>query len=530
MSFFPLERLNESNLSSFEEHHFEISMKLSSCMVCGTPCIGQVYYCQNCKASVHKDCAQNVHFCCCKKDINEVIPNDQFKHQFVKNFHTITIPDVCCCCHEVILKDNYCCKLCGLFVHQDCIKLVKQSCRMFCCEHDNHWLIPIFNISSFTCSVCGNVIPKPHYTCNICHVNVCACCVNKLPANCYFGPLKKYYVSPSSVVKTEKWYKIIPNEDCLPAIFFINTKSGNQLGDFVFNSLSERFNPLQVYNILEGFDNIWEFAKDLGDNFVAVACGGDGTVGWVMNKLHEVNLKPVIHVIPIGTGNDMARSLQWGGGYDGEDIFEVLRPMAHAPIVKMDRWLITGSEEEHIFSNYFSIGIDAEIALSFHQKRNANPEKFKSRIGNKLQYVLCSYPQITKITDLCSSITLMIDGTVIDIPKVQGIAILNLPSYGGGNRFWGQLKLKEIMMGLKETNYNDKVLEVVGFENAVHLGSCVSRTSVPLKIAQGKVIIIMFKEDIAAQYDGEPYIQKKGEIKISLHEQVNMYCRNPFPF
>ena len=124
----------------------------------------------------------------------------------------------------------------------------------------------------------------------------------------------------------------------------------------------------------------------------------------------------------------------------------------------------------------------------------------------------------------------MVDGTVIDIPKVQGIAILNLPSYGGGNRFWGQLKLKEIMMGLKETNYNDKVLEVVGFENAVHLGSCVSRTSVPLKIAQGKVIIIMFKEDIAAQYDGEPYIQKKGEIKISLHEQVNMYCRNPFPF
>ena len=58
-----------------------------------------------------------------------------------------------------------------------------------------------------------------------------------------------------------------------------------------------------------------------------------------MSVLDEMDLPypPSVGILPLGTGNDLARTLGWGGGYNNESMELFLNRVINGKIVKLDR-------------------------------------------------------------------------------------------------------------------------------------------------------------------------------------------------
>ena len=116
-------------------------------------------------------------------------------------------------------------------------------------------------------------------------------------------------------------FRSVPDllENKTPLLVFVNPKSGGQRGQMLLFQLRALFHEKQVYDIINdgGPKRGLKFFRNV-PSFRIVVCGGDGTVAWVLSTLDELEFeyRPPVAVFPMGTGNDMARVLGWGGGAD----------------------------------------------------------------------------------------------------------------------------------------------------------------------------------------------------------------------
>ncbi|WAR17399.1 DGKQ-like protein, partial [Mya arenaria] len=283
-----------------------------------------------------------------------------------------------------------------------------------------------------------------------------------------------------------------------PLLVFVNVKSGGCQGLNLITAFRKLLNPHQVFNLENGgpLPGLYVFRNV--PYYKILACGGDGTVGWVLSCLDNVGQdaicqSPPLSILPLGTGNDLARVLRWGPGYTQEDPLNYLRDVIDAEDIKLDRWTVifhpnekeqddlkvaiandtnsanTNEDTTTIFvmNTYFGLGIDADISLDFHQAREEKPDKFNSRLHNK---------------------------------KV----------WGSGANPWGPEKEDQFQ---KPTHY-DGNLEVVGITGVVHMAQIHSGLRTGIRVAQGGHLRITLLTDLPVQVDGEPWIQPAGQVVV----------------
>ncbi|XP_024537974.1 diacylglycerol kinase 7 [Selaginella moellendorffii] len=369
-----------------------------------------------------------------------------------------------------------------------------------------------------------------------------------------------------------------------PLIVFVNSKSGGRLGPALAGHLRDLISPEQVFDLNETkptdfvrhglgcldalAENGDQCARLTRERLRILVAGGDGTVGWVLGSLAELHLEhrgpcPPVGVIPLGTGNDLARSFGWGASFtskgraavkdwllkatDGStpqplDCWKVsirtstekpikwphaLKPQQHIPLSTEGEQDEYSASFEGVFYNYFSLGMDAQVAYGFHELRNRMPWLARGPIANKMIYSGYSCWQGWFCTSLSTNPRARGVSTVlrlsvrkkhgddgweeVDVPSsVRAVVILNLQSYAGGRNPWGHPKPENMQKkGFVEAKPNDGYLEIFGLRDGWHTSLVMVSLLKAVRLAQAQAIRLELhgeKRDRAyMQLDGEPW-------------------------
>lgn len=213
------------------------------------------------------------------------------------------------------------------------------------------------------------------------------------------------------------------------------------------------------------------------DSVRVLVCGGDGSFSWVLDGLADAGLSVPVAILPLGTGNDMARCLGWGSSpprHLVDDGFAGLRAWIDrvnaAQPVLADSWKVTARvaradefadspvdrrggrictvhagvsttlptlELEAVMGNYLSIGPDAEVTYMVERRRMSH------RRLNQALFGLCGAALLTRRRAALHEQVKFVraDGhdvteALLSVASYCELLFLNVPSYGAGADLW----------------------------------------------------------------------------------------------
>jgi diacylglycerol kinase family enzyme len=315
--------------------------------------------------------------------------------------------------------------------------------------------------------------------------------------------------------------------------FLINPISGGGQGKVIFEFLPEIMASMDFkedewkaeFTQAHGMKEQTNAALAATETLVAV--GGDGTVSAVLSAMLQGNFaqKVKIGLIPLGTGNDLARVLNLYKPYVDRGLLFLVRRLVLAGARPFDIWKVNG---QFALANYFSAGIDARIAHDFNQDRATGAISSTSVLANKLHYVKRFFADRNY---MLKSGTLAYEDAsgehwTHDLAGHRTVIVGNIPSFASGaNPFF-------------RSNMADGLLEVVDVPNMQKFLMAIAIGNIPLigfiykkyflKSKKVKSLKLFLEPNEFLQLDGEDLSGKVGDlVSIEYAAQVNMLTLDP---
>ena len=196
---------------------------------------------------------------------------------------------------------------------------------------------------------------------------------------------------------------------------------------------------------LESFDE--EVSHAVRDVDLVVVAGGDGTINCTVNALRDELDSVLLALVPMGTGNDLARTLEVS-----RDPLDAARAVVSGTERPIDVWRARGEGARRLFINACMGGFPVEVNESID-------EDLKRKVG-PLAFVIGGARGAADMTRY----RVKIDGKELDDCIAAGVG--NGQTCGGGVRVWPQADPSDGLLDVC-------VLSAEGMGDAVKLAATV---------------------------------------------------------
>nr|DBA25974.1 TPA: hypothetical protein GDO54_010291 [Pyxicephalus adspersus] len=275
-------------------------------------------------------------------------------------------PTYCNVCREAlsgVTSHGLSCEVCKFKSHKRCAVRATNNCKWTTLasigkdiieDEDgvsmpHQWLegnLPVSAKCTVCEKTCGSVLRLQDWQCLWCKASVHTSCKELLPKKCPLGLCKVSVIPPTALNSIDSdgfWKATCPPSCTSPLLVFVNSKSGDNQGVKFLRRFKQLLNPAQVFDLMNGGPHLGLRLFQKFDTFRILVCGGDGSVGWVLSEIDALNLHKQcqLGVLPLGTGNDLARVLGWGSACDDDaQLPQILEKLERAGTKMLDRWSI----------------------------------------------------------------------------------------------------------------------------------------------------------------------------------------------
>jgi len=163
-----------------------------------------------------------------------------------------------------------------------------------------------------------------------------------------------------------------------------------------------------------------------------VVAGGDGTIGQAMEGLRlSGRADAALGVIPLGTGNDLARELRLLDVFQRKGLRSLVSSLLEDRISPLDLWDVGGKA---VLANYLSFGSDGWVTEVFGRSRDLSGSRH-STLGIKLGYARAGIGSLARHLPPSFHIrATLVDGSILErnLGGHRTLLALNVGSYASG--------------------------------------------------------------------------------------------------